>query len=83
MNREGLTLFLCFVFKKVIREQKRYKKRTQTSADTTIHDLRDKNKFENCVKDENIYFLNEALLFFFKQKYIHSWRRIILRFLRI
>ena len=64
MNREGLTLFLCFVFKKLIREQKRYKKRTQTSVDNTIHDLRDKNKFENCVKDENTFFLNEALLFF-------------------
>ena len=56
MNREGLTLFLCFVFKKLIREQKRYKKRTQTSVDNTIHDPRDKNKFENCVKDENIFF---------------------------
>ena len=64
MNREGLTLFLCFVFKKLIREQKRYKKRTQISVDNTVHDLRDKRKFENCVKDKNTFFLNETLLFF-------------------
>ena len=40
--------------------------RTQTSVDNTVNDLRHKNKFENCVKDKNNFFIkrkNIAFLF--------------------
>ena len=50
-----------------IREQKKYEKRIQTSVDKTVNDLRDEIKFESRVKDKKI---SEALLFFFRQKYI-------------
>ena len=53
-----------------IREQKKYEKRIQTSVDNTVNDLRYKIKFENCVKDKNNFLLSDALLFFFKQKYV-------------
>ena len=50
-----------------IREQKKYEKRTQTSVDKTVNDLRYEIKFDSRVKDKKI---SEALLFFFRQKYI-------------
>ena len=56
----------CFL-ETEIREQKKYEKRIQTSVDKTVNDLRDEIKFESRVKDKKI---SEALLFFFRQKYI-------------
>ena len=40
-----------------IREQKKYEKRIQTSVDNTVNDLRYEINFENCVKDENNFFI--------------------------
>ena len=46
----------CFV-EADIREQKKYEKRTQTSVDKTVNDLRYEIKFENRVKDKNNFFI--------------------------
>ena len=46
-----------------IKEQKNY--------NNAVTDLLHKTKIENCVKDKNnLFLLSEALLFFFKQKFI-------------
>ena len=44
-----------------IREQKKYKIRTQTSVDNTVNDLR---------KEKITFLLGKTFLFFLKQKYI-------------
>ena len=44
------------------REQKKYEKRTQTSVDNTVHDLRYEIKFENRVKD---FFIKRNVSFLF------------------
>ena len=47
-----------------IREQKKYERKTQTSADNTVNDLR----YE--VKTKITFLLSETLLFLLEQKYI-------------
>ena len=48
-----------------IREQKKYKMKTQTCVDYTVNDLRYENKFKNFAKDKNSFFIkwNIASLF--------------------
>ena len=48
-----------------IREQKKYKMKTQTSVDYTVNDLRYEIKFKNFAKDKNNFFIkwNIASLF--------------------
>ena len=59
-----------------VREQKSYEKRIQISVDKTVNDLRYEIKFENHVKDKNIFlFLNKNIF--------HFWRHIFVGFLRI
>ena len=53
-----------------IREQKKYEMRTQTSVDNTVNDLRYEIKFENCLKDENNFFIKRNIAFFLEPKYI-------------
>ena len=84
MNRERLTLFLCFPFLETdIREQKKYDKRNQTSMDNTVNDPHYEVKFEICVKDKINFFIKHNISFFFKQKYILVLETYFLRFLRI
>ena len=45
------------------REQKQYEKRTQTSVDNTVIDLRYEIKFENRVKDSNNFFIKWNIAF--------------------
>ena len=45
------------------REQKKYEKRTQTSVDNAVNDLRYEIKFENCVKDKNNFFIKRSTAF--------------------
>ena len=40
-----------------IREEKKYEKRIQTSVDNAVNDLCYEVKFENRVKDKNIFFI--------------------------
>ena len=47
-----------------IREQRKYKMRTETSVDNTVNDLRYEVKFENCVKDKNNFFVKRNIAFF-------------------
>ena len=47
------------------REQKKYEMRTQTSVDNTVNDLRYEIKFENCVKDNNIFLIKRNIDFLF------------------
>ena len=53
-----------------IREQKKYKMRTQTSADNTVNDLQMKSSLEIVWKTKIILVLSETLLFFHEQEYI-------------
>ena len=53
-----------------IREQKKYKMRTQTSADNTVNDLQMKSSLEIVWKTKITFVLSEALLFFHEQEYI-------------
>ena len=47
-----------------IREQKKYKMKTQASVDNTVKfDLRYEIKFENCVKDINNFFIERNVAF--------------------
>ena len=46
-----------------IREQKKYEMRTQTSVDNTVNDLHYETKFENCVKDQNNFFIKRNIAF--------------------
>ena len=46
-----------------IREQKKYEMITQTFVDNTVYDLRYEIKFENCVKDENNFFIKRNIAF--------------------
>ena len=48
------------------REQKKYEKRIQTSADNRVNDLRYEIKVENGVKGKNNFLPSKTLLFFFK-----------------
>ena len=59
MNREGLGLFLCFVFQKLIQGNNESMKREYTKW----------SALWNCVKDKN-NFLMKRNISFFKQKYI-------------
>ena len=47
----------------VIREQKQYEMRTQTSKDNTVNDLYHEVKFENRVKDKNNVFIKQNIAF--------------------
>ena len=47
------------------REQKRYEKRTQTSVDNTVIDLRYEIKFENCVKGKKNFFIKRNTVFLY------------------
>ena len=46
----------------VIKEQKKYEMRTQTSVDA-INDQHYDSKFENCVKDKNNFFVQRNIAF--------------------
>ena len=48
-----------------ITEQKRYEMTTETSVDNTVNDLRYEIKFENCVKDNNIFLIKRNIDFLF------------------
>ena len=71
MNRERLTLFLCFPFLETdIREQKKYDKRNQTSMDNTVNDPHYEVKFEICVKDKINFFIKQKIFYSFLNKNI-------------
>ena len=53
-----------------IREQKKYKMRTQTSADNTVNGLQMKSSLEIVWKTKITLVLSETLLFFHEQEYI-------------
>ena len=46
-----------------IREQKKYEKKTQTSVDNTVNDLRYEIKFESFVKVKNNFFIKRNIAF--------------------
>ena len=48
-----------------IREQKKYEKRTQTSVDNTVNDLRYEIKFENRVTEKISFFIKRDISFLF------------------
>ena len=47
------------------REEKKYEKIIQTSADNTANDLRYEIKFENCGKNRNNFFIKRNIAFLF------------------
>ena len=47
------------------REQKKYEKRIQTSADNRVNDLRYEIKVENGVKGKNNFFIERNIAFIF------------------
>ena len=47
------------------REQKQFEKRTQTSVDNTVIDLRYEIKFENCVKGKKNFFIKRNTVFLY------------------
>ena len=52
-----------------IREQKNYEMKTKTYVDNKVNDLDYETKFENCVKDKNIFFIKRNIAFL-------SWTKI-------
>ena len=46
-----------------IREQKNYEMKTKTYVDNKVNDLDYETKFENCVKDKNIFFIKRNIAF--------------------
>ena len=54
-----------------IREQKKYKMRTQISVvDNTVNDMNYESSFKTAWKKKITFLLGETLLFFLEQKYI-------------
>ena len=50
-------------------EQKNYEMKTKTYVDNKVNDLDYETKFENCVKDKNIFFIKRNIAFL-------SWTKI-------
>ena len=51
-----------------IREQKKYEKRIQTSADKTVNDPHYEIKFENRMEERNNFFIKRNIAFLFETK---------------
>ena len=53
-----------------IREEKKCKKRIQTSVDNTVNDMRYEINLKIVSKTKITFFIKRNIVFFFKQKYI-------------
>ena len=63
LNLKVKTVSMFHFLKTDIREQKKYKMKTQTSVGNTVNDLCYQIKFENCVKDKNNFFIKRNIAF--------------------
>ena len=66
-----------------IREEKKCKKRIQTSVDNTVNDMRYEINLKIVSKTKITFFIKRNIVFVLNKNIFYTWRHIFLRFLRI
>ena len=66
-----------------IREEKKCKKRIQTSVDNTVNDMRYEINLKIVSETKITFFIKRNIVFVLNKNIFYTWRHIFLRFLRI